>query len=151
MSLPFQEHSYDGGSFLQMGFQNWLDQKKKRIFQCSSSLSNPYFSMYRLEEKKIPTSYKLNKTSKAFTFRGFCWHFYPKRLTTNHSHIHAGRQPARQKHSMVRGLAQGHLDTLGFELYPSGYQPTRSTYWATVAYSPSIFQHGLSIGPESTT
>ena len=56
------------------------------------------------------------------TFRAFSRCFYPTRFTTLHPHIHTqtvestmlGTTPARSSGAFrVKGLAQGHLDTLG--------------------------------------
>ena len=65
------------------------------------------------------------------TLRGFCWRFYPKRLTTIHSHngLSQSRRATASSSGAgrVRRLAQGHCDTQGIKL---------ATFWLTVNPSP---------------
>ena len=69
-----------------------------------------------------------------FTIRGFCWRFYPKRLTTTYSHIHTPMPKSTTQDSQLLRSCQGEVPCSGTPRHSARRWfklATRSTSWAT--------------------
>ena len=124
----------------------WL--KKKSISMLVFLVQSMFLHVTAGREPKVNENRLKNKKTAAFTFRGFCWRFHPKRLTTSPTHILTLRRSPPHRAGVVRG--EDHCSGTPrhstrrrageSNRQPSGYQSTRSTSWATAAYSPPIFK-----------
>ena len=73
----------------------------------------------------------------SFTFRGYCWHFYPKLLTNIHSHgdggvNHTGQVSWSGAVFRVSSSRDSARRSQWWNQQHYGYQFSRSTSWATV-------------------